>query len=141
MDNPSVTTERSAYPHPDDFKVMRPEYEESEDDGSWTADINLAPFKVTGVSSTKAGARRAALYEACKVYRSYHPNYKIKSPYPESFKDQTGTQWEQVNPMMRRTVGDYKFEDEEGEDYADIETMLLWDIRVHVERAEGGEEE
>ena len=54
-------TERSAYPHPDDFKVMRPEYADLED-GEVQATIVIPPFKVVGRSAAKAGARRAALY-------------------------------------------------------------------------------
>ena len=55
--------ERSAYPHPGDFKVMRPEYSE-EEDGFVEATITITPFKVTGKSASKAGARRAALHLA-----------------------------------------------------------------------------
>ncbi len=121
--------ERSAYPHPDDFKVMRPEYTELED-GYFQATITIAPFKVTGRSVTKAGARRAAIYEAAKTYRSYHPSYRIESPYPDEFVDQEGMHWRRVSPMQREKLGDYVFVDEEGEeDYADIETMLMWDVR------------
>lgn len=121
--------ERSAYPHPDDFKVMRPEYTELED-GYFQATITIAPFRVTGRSVTKAGARRAALYEAAKTYRSYHPSYRVESPYPDEFVDQEGIHWRRVPEMQREQLGDYVFIDEEGEeDYADIETMLLWDVR------------
>ncbi len=121
--------ERSAYPHPDEFKVMRPEYTELED-GYFQATITIAPFKVTGRSTTKAGARRAAIYEAAKTYRSYHPSYRVESPYPEEFVDQEGIRWRRVPPSQREKLGDYVFVDEEGEeDYADIETMLLWDVR------------
>ncbi|WP_457651337.1 hypothetical protein [Rhodocaloribacter sp.] len=121
--------ERSAYPHPDDFKVMRPEYTELED-GFFQATITIAPFKVTGRSATKAGARRAAIYEAAKTYRSYHPSYRIESPYPDEFVDQEGMHWRRVSPSQREKLGDYVFVDAEGEeDYADIETMLMWDVR------------
>lgn len=130
-------TERSAYPHPDDFKVMRPEYTEFEEEEEFQATIVIPPFKVNGRSVTKAGARRAALYEAAKVYRSYHPSYRVASPYPDTFVDQTGTSWERVKPSQRSELGDYAFTDEAGTDYADIEQMLLWDIRV----AEPDEEE
>jgi hypothetical protein len=35
-----------------------------------------------------------------------------------------------VPPFERSTYGDYRFVDEEGEeDYVDIETMLIWDVR------------
>ena len=64
--------EHSAYPHPEEFEVMRPEYNELED-GYWQAVIHVSPFKVAGRSMTKAGARRAALYESQKTYYSYHP--------------------------------------------------------------------
>lgn len=122
-------SESSAYPHVDDFKVMRPEYIELED-GLFQATITIAPFKVVGRSATKAGARRAAIYESAKTYRSYHPSYRITLPFPESFKDREGMRWELVSPMQRNKLGDYRFIDEEDEeDFADIETMLLWDIR------------
>jgi hypothetical protein len=52
-------SERSAYPHPGDFKVMRPEYSELED-GQFQATITIAPFRVAGRSVTRARARRAA---------------------------------------------------------------------------------
>jgi hypothetical protein len=121
--------ERSAYPHPDEFKVMRPEYEEEGDDGLSQATIMIAPFKVSGTSATRPGARRAALYKAQEVYRSYHPSYKIKSPFPDNFVDPNGASWRQLSDMQR-DLGDYEFTDEDGSDYTDIETMLLWDIRV-----------
>lgn len=122
-------SESSAYPHVDDFKVMRPEYIELED-GLFQATITIAPFKVVGRSATKAGARRAAIYESAKTYRSYHPSYRITLPFPESFVDREGMRWELVSPMQRNKLGDYRFIDEEDEeDFADIETMLLWDIR------------
>ena len=84
--------ERSAYPHPEEFEVMRPEYSETED-GYFLAVINVAPFTVRGRSMTKAGARRAALYEAEKTYRSYHPSYRVRNPFPDSFVDGEGVQW------------------------------------------------
>jgi hypothetical protein len=122
-------SESSAYPHVDDFKVMRPEYIELED-GLFQATITIAPFKVVGRSATKAGARRAAIYESAKTYRSYHPSFRIETPYPESFNDREGMKWERVSPMQRNKLGDYRFIDDEGEeDFADVETMLLWDVR------------
>lgn len=122
-------SERSAYPHPEDFEVMRPEYTELED-GFFQASIVVAPFRVTGKSATRPGARRAALYAAQNTYRSYHPNYYVKSPFPDAFKDQQGMQWKRIGPIMRPTTGDYMFTDETGEeDYADIEQMLMWDVR------------
>lgn len=122
--------ERSAYPHPGDFKVMRPEYTELEDDNLWLATIIIPPFKVSGKSATQAGARRAALYEAEKTYRSYHPSYRLANPYPEEFVDQEGIKWTRTSPMQRPSLGDYLFVDEEGdEDSTDIETMLLWGVR------------
>jgi hypothetical protein len=121
--------ERSAYPHPEEFKVMRPEYTEDEDN-MWVASINIAPFRVTGKSATKAGARRAALYEAEKNYRSYHPSYRIITPFPDEFVDQEGVKWARVAPSQREKLGDYMFSDDSGEeDYADIENMLAWDVR------------
>ncbi len=131
------TTERSAYPVPEDFRVMRPEYEELED-GTFEASITIAPFRVVGVSSTKAGARRAALYEAEKTYRNYHPSYRIESPFPDAFTDQEGVRWSRVPASRRDEFGDYSFADADGEeDYADIEQMLLWDVRpVEPETAE-----
>ena len=125
-------SERSAYPHPDDFKVMRPEYEEKEEgveDDLEHATITIAPFKVNGTSVTRAGARRAALYEAEKVYRSYHPSYRIQDPYPDEFIDRAGTRWKRLSPM-KKDLGDFEFFDEDGSDYADIEQMLLWDVRI-----------
>ena len=122
-------TERSAYPHPGEFKVMRPEYTDLED-GEFQATITIAPFRVIGRSVSKAGARRAALYEAEKVYRSYHPSHRIESPFPDEFADQSGTTWSRVKPSQRGELGDYMFTDEDGSDYTDIDQMLMWDIRV-----------
>lgn len=131
--------ERSAYPHPDDFRVMRPEYVDEEEDGTVQATITIAPFKVTGTSVTRAGARRAAIYEAIKTYRSYHPSYRIESPYPDEFMDRENMKWRRVPPSQREQYGDYVFIDQEGEeDYADIETMLMWDVRPQVAEAEEG---
>lgn len=128
--------ERSAYPHPDDFKVMRPEYADMED-GMVEANITITPFKVTGLSATKAGARRAAIYEAAKTYRSYHPSYRVESPYPDEFADLEGMQWKRVPQSQRDRLGDYLFRDAEGEeDYADVETMLMWDVRPATEEVE-----
>lgn len=121
--------ERSAYPHPEEFEVMRPEYLELED-GYQQASITVSPFRVIGKSVTKPGARRAALYEAHKTYRSYHPSFRINSPFPNDFTDQEGVTWKRVPPMKRPTTGDYMFISEDGEeDYADIEQMLMWDVR------------
>jgi hypothetical protein len=121
--------ERSAYPHPGDFKVMRPEYSE-EEDGFVEATITIAPFHVAGKSASKAGARRAALHEAEKVYRSYHPSYRIESPYPMEFVDNEDVKWKRLSPLQREKLGDYSFTGEDGdEDYTDIETMLVWDVR------------
>ncbi|HIG73190.1 MAG TPA: hypothetical protein EYQ24_01015, partial [Bacteroidetes bacterium] len=77
------------------------------------------------------GARRAALYEAAKTYRNYHPSYRIESPFPDEFVDAEGTEWKRVPASKRGTLGDYSFllEGEDEEDYADIEQMLAWDIR------------
>ncbi|MBT8400159.1 MAG: hypothetical protein KJO98_06760 [Rhodothermia bacterium] len=123
------TTERSAYPVPEDFEVMRPEYTDLED-GTFQASITIVPFRVTGISASMAGARRAALYEAEKTYRSYHPSYRIASPFPDSFEDQEGVAWTRVPASRREELGDYKFVDADGEeDFADIEQMLLWDVR------------
>ncbi len=121
--------EASAYPHPEDFEVMRPEYTE-QDDGYFRALIHVSPFKVVGRSMTKAGARRAALYEAEKTYSNYHPSYRVKSPYPDEFVDQEGVSWRRVPAHQREQLGDYVFKGEEGEeDFADIEQMLMWDVR------------
>ena len=122
--------DRSAYPHPDEFKVVRPEYSDPEDEGDDViAIIEIAPFRVVGYSATRPGARRAALYEAAKQYRGYHPSYRIESPFPDAFTDGEGTQWTRVPPSKRDDLGDYSFEDEDGEDSADIEQMLQWDVR------------
>ena len=121
--------ESSAYPHVEDFKVMRPEYTDLED-GLFMATITIPPFRVMGKSATKAGARRAAIYESAKTYRSYHPSYRLESPFPESFKDAEGMKWERVSRSRKDALGDYRFIDESGEeDFADIETMLVWDVR------------
>ncbi len=121
--------EHSAYPHPEDFAVMRPEYTELED-GYFQASITVTPFRVTGRSTTRPGARRAALYEAHKTYRSYHPSFRVASPFPDEFVDQEGVHWKRVSPMKQATMGDYVFVDEDGvEDYADVEQMLMWDVR------------
>jgi hypothetical protein len=121
--------ERSAYPHPDDFKVMRPEYVELED-GYHQATILIAPFKVSGRSVSKAGARRAAIYEAANTYRSYHPSYRLENPYPDVFIDEEGVSWKALSGIMKEKNGDYVFTDAEGEeDYADIAQMLSWDVR------------
>jgi hypothetical protein len=125
-------SERSAYPHPDDFKVMRPEYVDIEDEDEVQAVITIAPFRVTGRSVTRPGARRAALYEAEKTYRNYHPSHRIASPYPDEFTDNEGTTWTRVRASQRADLGDYAFllDGEDEEDYADIEQMLAWDVRV-----------
>ncbi len=124
--------ERSAYPHPSDFKVMRPEYLEQED-GFFLATITITPFKVSGKSSSMAGARRAALYEAEKTYHSYHPSYRTTNPYPAEFIDNEAVNWKLLSPMQREKFGDYLFVSNDGaeadEDYADIEQMLMWDVR------------
>lgn len=124
-----MVDERKVYPHPDDFAVKRPEYEEKED-GLVEATIEITPFEVTGESVSKAGARRAALRSAEKNYRSYHPGYELSNPYPEEFVDKEGTEWEILSAMERGDLGDYAFTDDAGTDYVDIETMLLWDVRV-----------
>lgn len=123
--------ERSAYPSPDEFRVMRPEYSEPQEEGDLVrASITIAPFRVTGESTTKAGARRAALYDAEKTYRSYHPSYRVESPFPDSFTDADGTRWQRVPAKDREKLGDYFFTTTDGEeDSADIESMLSWDVR------------
>lgn len=121
-------SDRSAYPHPDEFKVKRPEYIELED-GYYRAIIEIPPFKVVGESRTKAGARRVALYRAAQTYHSYHPSYRVENPYPDEFVDQEGTRWRRLPPSQRQ-LGDYAFVGPDGEeDYATIEQMLMWDIR------------
>ncbi len=121
--------ERSAYPKPLDFEVMRPEYE-VDDDGSVSATITVSPFVVNGTSATEPGARRAAIYEAHKKYKDYHPSYEIPSPFPDEFTEENGTQWKRLSPMALSIRGDYAFVDSDGEeDYAKIEQMLMWDVR------------
>jgi hypothetical protein len=120
--------ESSAYPEPNDFAVMRPTYREN-DDGMIQATIEVSPFKVTGESASKAGARRAALYEAQKTYRSYHPSFKVKNPYPDHFKDHQDVEWRRVPRHKRSQMGDYIFVEAGEEDYVNIETMLMWDVR------------
>ena len=122
--------DRSAYPHPDEFKVMRPEYSDPEDEGDDViAIIQIPPFRVVGYSATRPGARRAALYDAAKTYRTYHPSYRMDSPYPDEFEDANGTKWARVRASQRDALGDYTFEDADGDDSADIEQMLQWDVR------------
>jgi hypothetical protein len=122
--------DRSAYPHPDEFKVMRPEYSDPEDEGDDViAIINIPPFRVVGYSAMRPGARRAALYDAAKTYRTYHPSYRMDSPFPDEFEDANGTKWTRVRASQRDQLGDYTFEDADGEDTADIEQMLQWDVR------------
>jgi hypothetical protein len=132
MDN-----EHSAYPAPEEFKVMRPEYTQlSEEPEEWQATITITPFRVTGTSVTKAGARRAALYAAAQVYRSYHPSYRVENPFPDEFVDQEQQQWRRLPPGQRDKLGDYVFISEDGEeDYANIENMLAWDVRPATEDA------
>ena len=121
--------ERSAYPKPSDFEVMRPEYEETED-GTVVATITVSPFVVTGSSTTEPGARRAAIHEAHKTYKTYHPSYEVPSPFPDQFRDQEEILWQRMSPMARTMHGDYSFTDADGEkDYANIEQMLTWDVR------------
>ena len=121
--------DRSAYPKPLEFEVMRPEYEEQED-GTITATITVSAFVVSGESTTEPGARRAALYQAHQTYRSYHPAYVVPSPFPDEFTDQDGVAWQRMSPMARASTGDYRFTDPEGfDDFADLEQMLAWDVR------------
>ncbi len=123
------TNERSAYPHPREFAVMRPEYTDLED-GGFVATITVSPFSVEGQSVSRPGARRAALHKAQLTYRSYHSTFVVESPFPEEFTDQEGMQWNRLSPLQRQSMGDYSFEDMEGEvDYADIDQMLMWDVR------------
>ena len=140
--------DRSAYPHPDEFKVVRPTYSDqeildeegnpietdvpaAEGDDEIVASIMIEAHRVVGRSVSRPGARRAALYEAAKTYRNYHPSYRIESPFPDEFVDAEGTEWKRVPASKRGTLGDYSFllEGEDEEDYADIEQMLAWDIR------------
>lgn len=108
---------------------MRPEYEEY-DDGTVTATITVTPFEVQGSSVTEPGARRAAIHEAHKTYKTYHPSYEIPSPFPDEFEDQEAFQWRRLSSMARATLGDYAFTDADGEeDFATIEQMLSWDVR------------
>ncbi|HMX79957.1 MAG TPA: hypothetical protein PLG91_06585 [Ferruginibacter sp.] len=127
--------EASAYPHPQEFKDMRPEYStEPEADGLISAKISISPFSVSGRSVTKAGARRAALYEAEKTYRSYHPSYAVQNPYPEEFSDLEGKKWKRLSIALRtKYLADYEFEVDDDTDYASIEDMLGWDVRVKEE--------
>lgn len=135
-----MANDRTAYPHPDDFTVKRPEYHKT-DDNLFEAVINVSPFTVKGMSATKAGARRAAIRNAEKNYKSYNPSYRLSSPYPEKFVDNEGTRWERVGRPRRGELGDYAFTDENGTDYADIDTMLLWDVRVGEDLSENDEDE
>lgn len=129
--------ERSAYPHPEEFKVMRPEYiDPEEDEDDVIAIITIPPFRVTGNSVTRPGARRAALYEAEQTYRNYHPSHRVESPFPDEFVDDDGVKWTRVAEHQRAKLGDYLFEGEDGEDSADINQMLLWDVRPAIAEEE-----
>ena len=134
--------EHTPYPHPDEFAIMRPQYYE-QDDGFWQAVIEVSPYKSSGQSRTKAGARRSALLEAQKTYKSHHSDYTIPDHYPDSFTDREGMEWERTPSIQRGQKGDYTFTDEEGvDDYVDLETMLLWDVRpADTVEDEGGEED
>lgn len=133
--------ERSAYPTPEEFKVMRPEYLDMED-GYWRAQISIPPFKVDGESETKAGARRAALWNAQKEYRNYHPSYRLESPFPDAFESGDGTAWTRVPEGQRAKLGDYTFVSSDGEeDSADIEQMLTWDVRPAGQEAPESEDD
>jgi len=124
--------DRSAYPRPTSFSVMRPAYEDQED-GTVQASITVSPYTVTGVSTTRPGARRAALHQAHKTYRAYHAAYVIPSPFPDAFTDQEGTRWERATGGDLQ-MGDYRFIDDHGEeDFADIDQMLLWDVRPELD--------
>jgi len=136
--------ERSAYPHPDEFRVMRPEYlepEEGESTDEVVASVTIAPFRVIGRSTTRPGARRAALYEAAKTYRNYHPSFRVESPFPDAFTDESGTRWSRIAEHLRVKLGDYAFTDEDGEDYAAVEQMLMWDVRPTAAADDGEDEE
>ncbi|MEM1054687.1 MAG: hypothetical protein AAGI52_04105 [Bacteroidota bacterium] len=139
--------DRSAYPHPDEFKVVRPTYSDQEildEEGNpietdvpeaegdeIVASIVIEAHRVVGRSVTRPGARRAALYEAAKTYRNYHPSFRIGSPFPDEFEDAEGTKWTRVPTSKRQKLGDYTFllDGEDEEDSADIEQMLAWDVR------------
>ena len=151
--------ERSAYPHPDEFKVMRPVYsdqEELDENGEpierdlpeaegdeIVASITIEAHRVVGRSTSRPGARRAALYEAAKTYRNYHPSYRVESPFPDEFTDAEGTTWTRVPESKRKTLGDYAFllDGDDEEDYADLEQMLAWDVRPDVDAEEPDEDE
>ena len=108
---------------------MRPEYQELED-GLVEASISVTPYRVLGVSLTRPGARRAAVYEAHETYKHYNPSYIPPCPFPDEFTDQEGVVWKRMSTIMRATTGDYMFTDQEGEtDYASIKQMLIWDVR------------
>lgn len=125
--------DRSAYPRPASFAVMRPEFEDQED-GLVQASITVSPYTVTGVSTTRPGARRAALHQAHKTYRAYHSSYIVPSPFPDEFTDQEGTRWERIRSAAGAQLGDYKFIDDSGEeDFADIDQMLIWDVRPEID--------
>ena len=124
--------DRSAYPRPANFAVMRPEFEDQED-GTIQASITVSPYTVTGISTTRPGARRAAIHQAHKTYRAYHSTYVIPSPFPDGFTDQEGTRWDRATGADL-LMGDYKFVDDHGEeDFADIDQMLLWDVRPELD--------
>ena len=77
--------ERSAYPKPLDFEVMRPEYEEH-DDGTVTATITVTPFEVQGSSVTEPGARRRPSMKRTKPTRPTTPVTKFRAPFLMSLK-------------------------------------------------------
>src|SRR5690606_20019009 len=99
--------------------------------------ITIAPFRVTGRSISKPGARRAALYEAEQTYRNYHPSHRIPSPYPDAVTDLVGTKWTRVRASQRADLGDYAFllEGQDEDAYPSLEQMLAWDVRAAGEDA------
>lgn len=121
--------EQASFPHPEEFAKATPEYEELRD-GYFQASLRVAGFEIVGQSATRPGARRAALHEAARSYHSYSPAYEIPNPFPDNFVDQENVRWARVPQDQRAALGDYSFCVEEDEiDYADIPTMLIWDVR------------
>ena len=59
------------------------------------------------------------------------------NPYPAEFVDQEGQTWKLLSPPQREKLGDYSYTDVDGEeDSADIDQMLMWDVRPALETAE-----
>jgi len=103
-------------------------------DGYTTAEITVGEVTVRGVAADAELAHKAALYAAEQVIARTHPDHQIRRPYPDSFVDDQGTQWQRVDGADLK-YGTYRFRlpDTEDEDITDEQTMFLWGVRVQEE--------